>query len=298
MYSDCPLLAILENKRSIEIKRICEDLSTQHAISSTFAAATNMMRKDRSHVNFDGKYVPQAEDMDILVIDNYSLPEEIKKALNNPQGLEMYSPTDGGELPKIKALFVGKHEISNGEDHYLVSFQKFRNDQYISASKHHLFFSGNTFVQDTRIGIAVSPHVDCVFDNGQLQFLSYHFAKQILDLSEYYREASAQDIQNFLSCDCITTTKGDEFAASANTWERRKIASINDSGVLSNFTAKQIKSLGKKNGVSIKVENNSVVLPSDRVERRIVLGFLDEEVYTGVFTETLFQTNSKRKAKP
>ena len=88
-----------------------------------------------------------------------------------------------------------------------------------------------------------------------------------------------------------------DFVNSANTWERRKIASINDSGVLQNYTAKKIKALGSKNGVSISISGESIVLPEDRAERRIVLGFLDEEVYKGVFSQTVFQTNSKRKAK-
>ena len=89
----------------------------------------------------------------------------------------------------------------------------------------------------------------------------------------------------------------DAFVESANTWERRKIASINDSGVLRKYTAKRIKDLGKKNGVVIAVSGDSIVLPEDRADRRIVLGFLDEEVYKGVFSDTLYQTNSKRKAK-
>jgi len=88
-----------------------------------------------------------------------------------------------------------------------------------------------------------------------------------------------------------------EFVDVANTWERRKIASINDSGVLQNFTAAKIKSLGKQSGVAIEVVGKKVILPKDRAERRIVLGFLDEEVYKGVFSQTVFQTNSKRKAK-
>ena len=88
-----------------------------------------------------------------------------------------------------------------------------------------------------------------------------------------------------------------EFIDAANIWERREIASINDSGVLQNFTAAKIKTLGKKSGVTIAVADNKIILPKDKAERRIVLGFLDEEVYRGAFSQTVFQTNSKRKAK-
>jgi hypothetical protein len=87
-----------------------------------------------------------------------------------------------------------------------------------------------------------------------------------------------------------------EFIEEANTWERRKIASINDSGILSNIPASKIKTLAKQSGISIKVADKKVVLPTDRTERRLVLAFLDEDIYKGVFSQTVFQTNSKKKA--
>ena len=55
--------------------------------------------------------------------------------------------------------------------------------------------------------------------------------------------------------------------------------------------------IAQKNGVNISILDGHIVLPVDKKERHIVLGFLDEEVYKGAFSETVFQTNSKRKAK-
>ena len=70
-----------------------------------------------------------------------------------------------------------------------------------------------------------------------------------------------------------------------------------DSGTLKNYSATNIRSLAKKTGLDIIVKDKKVVIPSDKKERRIVLGFLDEEVYKGVFSQNLYQTNSKKKAK-
>lgn len=297
MFINCPLLALIETQnKSIQVKRISEDKASQRAIDETFSTAATELRRDKTSVAFDGKYTPQADDLEILKIENYSLPVEIQNALINPQGLEVYAPVDG-TLPPIKALFVGKRTVENGSNTFCVAFQKFRNDQYITAARHHLFFSNDTFVKDTRIGIAVSTSVDCVFQDNALHFISYHFAKQILDLSDYYRIASKQDVSDFVNCEIISMDGAAEFIDNANTWERRKIASINDSGVLQNFTAAKIKTLGRQSGVAIDIINKKVILPKDKAERRIVLGFLDEEVYKGAFSQTVFQTNSKRKAK-
>ncbi|BDF79020.1 hypothetical protein [Pyramidobacter piscolens] len=90
---------------------------------------------------------------------------------------------------------------------------------------------------------------------------------------------------------------GDDFSHSANTWERRKIASIMDSGILKSYSATKIRSIAKQTGVDILIKDKKVVIPTDKKERRNVLGFLDEEVYKGAFSQTLYQTNSKRKAK-
>lgn len=297
MFNNCPLLALIETKKkTFIVKRICEDHDSQMAIDKTFSDAAEALRKDKTDVVFDGKYTPQSEDMEILVIQNYALPAVIKEALKNPQGLEVYSPIDGA-LPIIKALFVGKYDCEGDQEQYTAAFQKFRNDQYITAARHHLFFTGDTFVKDTRVGITIATTVDCVIDAGNLYFPSYHYAKQIFDLTDYYRVASSQDVQAFVDNELISMESSATFVDAADTWERRKIASINDSGILQSHTARQIKSLAQKSGVSISVSDGHIVLPTDKKERHIVLGFLDEEVYKGAFSETVFQTNSKRKAR-
>jgi len=296
MFSDCVLMALLEKKdKSMELRRIVEDRDTQAAINSSFSSASLAITKDRTPISFNGKYHPQPDDMEYLFIDNYALPEKIKEALINPQGLDVYMPENDSLLP-IRALLLGKCEDDNGEHQFTVAFQKFKNDQYITASKHHLFFTGNTFIKDKRLGISVSHIVDCFFQAGKLVFSSYFFARQVLDLSAYYREASNQDVQDFIDAANIHMDNGAEFVTAANSWERRKIASINDSGVLKDFKATEIKSRAKKCGVELTVSSNQIVLPTDKAERRIVLGFLDEEVYKGVFSEKIFQTNSKREA--
>ena len=83
-------------------------------------------------------------------------------------------------------------------------------------------------------------------------------------------------MQRFVSDSIISMDDGEDFSHTANSWERRKIASIVDSGTLKNYSATNIRSLAKKTGLDIIVKDKKVVIPSDKKERRIVLGFLDE----------------------
>ena len=80
----------------------------------------------------------------------------------------------------------------------------------------------------------------------------------------------------------------------ANTWIRRKIAMINDSKVLENYSASQIKTLASKVDIKIDVENRKIKLPNDKENIKIILGFLDEEAYKGPFSKNTYLANSKR----
>mgnify|MGYP004685909261 FL=1 len=294
MFSSSTLFAWMETSdKSIQVKRIVEDRTTQNAVNQIFTNAANELLSEKSPIQFDGKYTPQQDDDEYLYIDGFALPHEITAALQNPQGVEAFEP-NSDDFPKIRALFIGKY---NGNDAYSVAFQKFKSDQYISTRKLHLFFSNNTFTADKRVGITVGKQIDCLYEDGQLRFASFYFARQIFDLSYYYREATTADVQRFVSDSIISMDDGEDFSHTANSWERRKIASIVDSGTLKNYSATNIRSLAKKTGLDIIVKDKKVVIPSDKKERRIVLGFLDEEVYKGVFSQNLYQTNSKKKAK-
>lgn len=297
MFSDSILFALIEtDDKTIQIKRVVEDRETQKTVNQIFSDASHQLVSGKTPVRFDGKYVPQPDDTDFLYIDEFTLPQEIIDAFNNPQGLDAFEPSSD-DFPKIKALFIGKHVVVKGKDVYSAAFQKFRSEQYILTNKLHLFFSGKTFMADNRIGIIIGKQIDCLFCDGQLKFKSFHFARQIFDLSEYYREATNADVHNFVSDALISMDGGEEFSTTANSWERRKIATIMDSGILKDYTASKIKTLAKKTGLDILVRDNKLVIPIEKQERRIVFGFLDEEVYKGVFSQNLYQTNSKKKAK-
>ena len=297
MFSDSVLLAWMDTKdKSIQVKCIIEDQDTQKTIDHLFDDASNQMVADKTAVEFDGKYTPDPDGAEYLFIEGFSLPEEIISAIKNPQALEALEP-ESDEIPKIKALFVGVYSTANGVDTYTAAFQKFKSDQYISAKKIHLFLSGNTFMADNRIGITIGKHIDCLFVDSKLQFTSFFFARQVFDLSDYYREATNSDIVDFIGNEAIFMDDGEVFSSVANSWERRKIASIMDSGILRDCTARTIKSIAKQTGIELSVKDKKIVIPADKKERRIVLGFLDEEVYKGAFSQTIYQTNSKRKAK-
>ena len=96
-----------------------------------------------------------------------------------------------------------------------------------------------------------------------------------------------------IKCSKLALDNSEAFKGMANTWIRRKIA--NDSQVLDNYSAKEIKSRAKLVGVDIDVKDKKIVIPNEKEKIKIILGFLDEEAYKGPFSQKTFLANYKRQ---
>lgn len=283
---------IIKSGFPLEIFRLEVDADTQKSICNVFSEATADLTSAKTKVVFDGSYKPL--DDEYLSIENFQLADEIKDAIRNPIGVTKYQKING-TFPEIKAIFVGERIETKDTEKFIVAFQRFKKEQYISTNFFNLFFDQETFRREKNFGISISENIDCLFTETELQFTSFYYARQIFDLSDYYRSATDQEVESFTSSDRLSIEDSVSFKAMANTWIRRKIAMINDSEVLTNYTAAKIKSLAKTVGIDVSVENKKIVIPNDKEKVKIILGFLDEEAYKGPFSQNTYLANSKRQ---
>lgn len=285
-------IMIIKSGFPLEIFRLEVDADTQKSICSVFSEATADLTSAKTKVVFDGSYKPL--DDEYLSIENFQLADEIKDAIRNPIGVTKYQKTNG-TFPEIKAIFVGERIEAKDTEKFIVAFQRFKKEQYISTNFFNLFFDQETFRREKNFGISISENIDCLFTETELQFTSFYYARQIFDLSDYYRSATDQEVESFTSSDRLSIEDSTAFKAMANTWIRRKIAMINDSEVLTNYTAAKIKGLAKTVGIDVLVENKKIVIPNDKEKVKVILGFLDEEAYKGPFSQNTYLANSKRQ---
>lgn len=293
MFKNCSIMVIRADDPS-QILRLEVDEKTQRSICKTFATAVVDLVDDKTGVPFDGSYKPN--DDEFLSVEGFMLPDEIKDAIRNPVGTTAYKKEEEG-FPEIKAIFVGECIRRNGTETFKVAFQRFRKEQYISTRGFNLYFANNTFRCERNFGINISDRIDCYYTERELQFSSFFFARQVFDLTQFYRSALDPEVDQFASNELLSVQDPQEFKNMANTWIRRKIAMINDSGVLVNNSAAQIRRLAKSAGIEITVDSKKIVIPSDKEQLKIVLGFLDEEVYKGPFSKATLLANSKRRIK-
>lgn len=290
MFEDCSVMIIKAGVEE-EILRLEVDAETQKGICKTFESAKNDLIDGKSRIIFDGSYKPHQDEF--LAIENFQLPDKIMDAIRDPLGVAAFDK-ESGAFPEIKAVFVGERIQTGETEKFNVAFQRFRKEQYLSTRGHNLFFDNTTFFQEKRFGINISDTVDCYFTDGDLQFASFFFARQVFDLNGYYRSATDTEVDSFTASEKLSIENAEAFKGMANTWIRRKIAMINDSNVLIDYTASEIKTLADESGVSLDIENEKVVIPNNKDRIKIILGFLDEEAYKGPFSKKTFLANSKR----
>ncbi|WP_278997910.1 Kiwa anti-phage protein KwaB-like domain-containing protein [[Ruminococcus] lactaris] len=292
MFENCSIIIIANGSHVDELYRLEVDADTQKEICLSFDSAVDDLLSEKTKISFDGSYKPHNDEF--LAIENFQLSDAIKDAIRDPLGVPAYQK-ENGEFYDIKAIFVGKRIETDDTERFKVAFQRFRKEQYISTSWVNLFFTNETFRREKDFGISISDSVDCYYTEGELRFSSFYFARQIFDLRDYYRSATDQEVQAFTTSDKLSLEDTEAFKTVANTWIRRKIAMINDSDVLINYKALEIKNLAKDAGITIVVENEKVVIPNDKEQIKVILGFLDEEAYKGPFSQNTFLANSKRK---
>lgn len=291
MFNSSSVFALINNEGKDEVKLVDVDSDTQQKICSTLFAAVGTL-EERQPVEFDGRYKPDCDEL--LDIESFAISELITNAISDPISIAQLSYSVDDE-PDIKAIFVGDYQRINNSEVITVAFQRFRKEQYISTKKINLFYDRDTFAVEKRWGIGISENVDCIYKDGHLQFESYYFARQIFDLSEYYRTATASEVKEFSSLDMLNIIDKQTFIDNADSLIRRKIALINDSGIFDNYDVQTIKRIADGLGLELLISDGKITIPTSKRELKKLLAFLDEEVFKGPFSEQTFMANSKKK---
>lgn len=281
MLSDCQ-----------DILRVELDRDTQSVIVNLFTQAMSNYLSEKRMIAYDGCYKPERDEL--LKIDNFVIPENIVYAVDHPNEMDTFNPNID-DNSKIKAFFIG----NNIDNQHTIVFQKFQKSQNISRAGINIFYEQNTFRREKRYGLSISKSVDAVYKSNEgFIFSSDFIAKQIFSLSDYYRMATENEVLLFKDSEYLCFEDKNLFESYENDqFIRRKIALIHDSKILKTYSAKQIQTKATKLlGTNIvKTTKGKLIIPKTKKEVKILLKFLDEEMYRGIFSNALLETNSKTK---
>lgn len=288
MFDNCSIFVIIGSKDDCKVRKLETSRSTQKELNNRFGLLTENLLKDKCF-EYSSDY--HLEEDEVFKIEKYELNKDIENAICSQLDINSFNIKEFKTMD-IRAIFTGQKD----KDGITIVFQLVKKDQHLSPNKPALLMDGNTFKIKSQNGITVDDNVDCVYHNGTLLFKSFYNAKLILDLSAYQTIANDEEVELFLKNTKIVFSGNiNSFKSSAPTWVRKRIAAINKSNVLKDYEPLTIKHKAKNCGIDIKVSKGKIVLPEDKNDLKNVLGFLDEGVYTGTFSNNVYLSNSKRE---
>lgn len=244
-----------------------------------------------AEVDFNGDWKPDANE--VLTIDDVSESTLMTNAINvNASSFTDVNISNFSNEP-IKAIFTGI--TTNGQTKVFV--QKFSSKQALSLNQLPLIKmqTGNTFVKTTDDIFTIDNKLVAIIEGNKTKFKSFHNARMVFDLSEFYKEATDEDLTQMSQHASLEIADLASFISEADTQVRKMAHSIESSAVLDNYTVTQISTAAANfPDIPVVVNNGKITLPSDKKELKEVLHFLLEDIYKGPLSGSDYLTNSKR----
>ena len=292
MLHNFQLAAIAKQGAQFRLQRIPMHQALQQTLATTWGAQLDAFLDEAQEVAFDAGYQP--EEHERFALHNFVPPQwlagETSATIGNLDPINQ----DEVFIASIKGI-AGFARDENG--HELVLFQSFSRSHVIRPGTFLLLRDG-TYETTERPGLTLDTKLAAVhFPTEQkLLFRNFRTANAILPLGGFYEEASEQQIRELLAHDRLAPVNVEVIATDSNQWLRKRFAMLRDSGVLDRYSAKQIQVRSKGYDVEIRLHKGKIVFPEDRPSAKKLLQFLNEELFRGAITETLYETNSKRAA--
>lgn len=279
------LVKVGENNQT-EIRRIPLSQNVTRTITEFYSSGVHSLMEGKEIIDFNGNFTPDEEQL--FRINNFPLQEDIISSLNNPILHEVLN------LQNFRGTIFALYTKLNldGIDHFV--FQHFDSRKIISNRGISLFLNQETYSRVDTKGITISGNLTAVLTENQLYFNSYFNTKKIFNLTDYYQEATAEDITTFLVNPIFNFQNVANFDNHLDSTVRKKIKSIQLSGVLNQINVQEIIVMANNFGIELTSDDqDKLIIPDDKNSLKNLLRFLDEDYFITPITSTKCMTNSK-----
>lgn len=182
-------------------------------------------------------------------------------------------------------------------DKHFIKFQRFEKSQILKRKKRTIIYKNNMFIKNEDFCLNILDALDAIYYDNTFKFINYTNANKVLPLGEYYREATQEEVDNFKTLEIFTLSSEasfDKYASAHNV--RGQIAKILDSDVLSQHTAHQLKEIATSYNINIDIQDDKIVIPTEKKDIKYFLTFLSEKIYKGPLSgKTLISSSTREK---
>lgn len=292
MLSNFQLAAIVGKDDDLQVLRIPMDQTLQHKLAVSWQTQLDAFVEGMQEIRFNAGYQP--EEHEYFAIANYDLPTWLA-GITSANGASLGSiGTSVDSLSAIRGIIGFARDAAGAE---LVLFQNFNRSHVIAPGRFLLLRKG-TFETTEQPGLQLENKLSAVFkhQDGKLLFRNFRSVNTFLPLAEFFEEASEEQIREVLCHARLAPVSVEALAVEASQWFRKRFAMLRASGVLDKYTPKEIQTRAKGYDVEVRVVKGKIVFPEEKAAAKKLLQFLNEEIFRGAITETLYETNSKRQA--
>lgn len=261
-----------------------EQKLVQHIRDIFINGAEKLKPKGITEDEFNGDIM--ARNGENITYVTYSLPQNFSNIPNNQADMSQFDIKN--DTPK--SIFWYE------EGKYF--FQVF-NKKNLLSYKFIMVDLNNTFTRMKENAFIIEQKVNAIYENGKLYFESYTSANQIFPLLDFVTEATNEEIESFGKDERLTMDT-EEIKKIGNIKTRRLIKLLSRTENISTFTNKTLKkkkNLLKEYAITAQFdEEGKLILPSHNVAQlNRILEFLNEDIFKGAITDSLYRSNSKKK---
>jgi hypothetical protein len=292
MLENFQLAAIIKQGTEMRLLRIPLHQNLQRMLAETWQEQYDSFFDGIDEIDFNPGYQP--EDHERFCLEDYEVPPGLTHE-DSQTVADLDAITNNERLVDSIRGIVAFAKNEKGEE--LVLFQKFSRSHVIRPGR-FLFLQNNTYETSQRPGLTLDNKLSAVYlpAEKKLFFHNFRTANTFLPLADFYEEASEEQIRNVLKHKLLAPEDADALATDSNQWFRKRFAMLRDSGVLDEYSARQIQQRSTGYDVDVRISKGKIVFPAEKPVAKKLLQFLNEELFRGAITATLYETNSKREA--
>ncbi|MCO5096941.1 MAG: hypothetical protein M9884_05640 [Rhodocyclaceae bacterium] len=292
MLENFQLAVIIGRGAKTQLLRVPLHQALQDSLAVSWQEQFDAFIAVAHEIDFDPGYLPESDER--FRLKDYVLPDWLKD--ENSQTIQNLDSIGEHEelMESIKGV-VGFARDDHGDE--VILFQNFSRSHVISPGR-FLFLQNNTYKSTSSTGLTLDHKLGALFRTNQsvLLFHNFRMTNSFLPLADYFEEASEQEIRAVLDHELLVPEDPDALAVDAPQWFRKRFAMLKNSGILDEYTAQQIADHSAGYEVAVQLNGDRIIFPADKAAAKRLLQFLNEELFRGAITETLYETNSKREA--
>ena len=290
MIRDLQLIAVVKHPKRTVLLRIPLDQALRDHLEENWNSKYDTLIQEYEQIEFKAGY--RLGKHQCFTFSEFDLPTWM-------EGINSQAASSIGEIGyelKTHNLIQGTAAFaknSSGEE--VVLFQDFARSKVVDPGR-YLQFDGNLYRITSHRGFLLDRHLSAVFlpVERKLIFRSFRAVNSFLPIFDFYKKVSENEVLELLEHSLLTTEDPGIWLKSANQWFRTRLSQLRISGILNRFSADEIKKRSNGFDIQVNIKNDKIVLPSDTDSAKKLLQFLNEELFKGVFTNTIYETRSKR----